>query len=127
MKKVRIYKMPKGAMKAELTALLKVAGCVIVEEDDECFALIVLLDEYLLEDEYLAEALLDAARADCRVVGIWPKGTTSGKIPDCYEDYRSSTVIWDPTRLRDALAGSPQHDASTGTPIAYPKTRRNKC
>jgi hypothetical protein len=127
MTKVRIYKMPKGAMKAELRELLSAAGCVIVEEDDECLVLIVLLDSDLLQDKDLENALLEAAREDRRVIGVWPKGVTSGKTPACFEDYRSDTVIWNPDRLRDAVKGKPQHDAPSGKPIPYPETPRNKC
>ena len=127
MKNVRVYKMPKGAVKAELLELLTAAGCVILKEDEECLILIVLLGSDILQDEDLEDALLEATRDGCRVIGVWPKGTTSGKTPECFEDYHSDTVIWDPDRLRDAVKGKRQHDAQTGKPIDYPGTPRNKC
>jgi hypothetical protein len=127
MTNVRVYKMPKGAMKAELLALLKVAGCVIIDDEDGCFILIVILDSTLLQDEDFEDALFRATQEGCRVIGVWPKGTTSGETPECFEDYRSGTVIWDPARLCDVLGGKPRHDAPTGKPIEYPNTPRNQC
>jgi hypothetical protein len=120
--------MPKGAIKAEMLQLLKAAGCVIIEEDEECFVLIVLLDVELLEDGDLEEVLLAAAREKCRIIGIWPKGSTTGAMPVGFEDYCADTVIWDAARLSAAVLGKqPQHDAPTGTRVDYPTTSRNKC
>jgi hypothetical protein len=128
MTNVRVYRMPKSAVRAEMLQLLKEAGCVIVEEDEEWVVLIVLLDVELLEDANLKVALLAAAHEKCRIIGVWPKGSTTGAMPEGFEDYCADTVIWDPVRLRAAVSGKqPQHDAPTGKPANYPRTSRNKC
>jgi peptidoglycan hydrolase-like protein with peptidoglycan-binding domain len=88
--------------------------------------LLVLLDPDLGADAGLEAAMIAAANAGRRIIGIWPKGT-DGDAPPAFKKYSADQVIWDAARLRKAICGmdEPSYDTPTGAPQDAPPTDRN--
>ena len=99
------------------------------DEDNDDVGVVVLAPE-CLEDLVLGDAVQEAVSRGCRVIGIWPQGSTDGRLPRAIEDYGASTVPWDPARLRDAIrpaTSSPDWSTPDAQPRPQPPTKRNKC
>ncbi len=90
--------------------------------------LVVLINPACHEDTELGKVVRAAARAACRVVGIWPKGESKGKVPRVLEGLGSEVITWDPKRVRNAVEGAAaQWETTAGAPRAEPPTKRNRC
>jgi hypothetical protein len=146
MPKVRIYrKLLKAADEEALLQLLELAGCELVEAEeaeteepgiapDQVEAapadevLIVLINPGCEPDTDLEIEVRGAADVGCRVIGVWPRGTSTGKVPPALEKYGSDIISWSPETVREAVDGSsPQWETPAGTPRAEPVTKRNRC
>lgn len=88
--------------------------------------LLVLLDASLDDDAGFEAAMIAAANAGRRIIGIWAKGF-EGEAPAAFKKYSADQVIWDAARVRKAICGvdEPSYDTPTGTPQDAPKTDRN--
>lgn len=135
--------------KQELISLLEEAGYTVIvleedlelEEDAELEAPAVAPDGEEPSDEVLIvlitpaseapdfkKAVTKAARRGHRVIGIWPKNETTGRVPTVLEDYGSSVIPWDLVKLRQAVREpEPQWETPAGTPRAQPVTKRHRC
>jgi hypothetical protein len=151
MTKVKIYlKCLSQQEKEALLKLLQEAGyeVIVAEEEDEARSeevgiapdqgegakapvndvLVVLINEACAADPDLEKAVRRAARANCRVIGLWPKDQTTGRFPPVLEKLGSDVVTWNSRKLRDAIEeASAQWETTAGAPRAAPPTKRNRC
>lgn len=88
--------------------------------------LLVLLDASLDTDAGFEAAMIAAANAGRRIIGIWPQGA-DGEAPASFKKYSSDQLIWDAQRVRKTICGmdEPSYDTPTGSPQDAPKTDRN--
>jgi hypothetical protein len=142
MPRVKIYvKCLNQQEKNDLLGLLRAAGHeAILDEDHEVIGiapeaevpdedvLIVLINAACEADPDLDRALMQAAGTNCRVIGIWPEGETTGKVPAALDRYGWDIVTWNPKKLREAIEEAPaQWETVEGAPRAEPPTKRNRC
>lgn len=152
MARVIIFKYP-NLTPDEITALLALLAAAGVECDSEMeleeiealladaeenherengdpaeWVLIVILNPECDGDRGLSQAAGKIARAGGRVIGIWPRGDSEGRVPAAIERYGSDTVPWDAEKVRVAISGETvSWSMPTGMPRSEPITRRNKC
>ena len=126
----------------ELQALLDELECDEVEfvafSDDEaecseilddCDAIIIILAPGMGDDAVLATVLRIAATKNCRVVSVWPRGSTGFDLPEPIESYGTDVLPWDGAKINGAACGDadPSFENPDGEPREEPETERNLC
>jgi hypothetical protein len=145
MPKVKVYlKCLDEVEKRALLALLKEAGFEVIEDEDDLAlvpdqaeieevkpeeVLIVLINDACASDVELEKATQQAVSSRRRVIGVWPKNKSHGKVPAALEKYGADVVTWNSGKLRKAVAEEvpAQWETTTGVPRAEPRTPRNRC
>jgi hypothetical protein len=91
-------------------------------------ALLVILTSECPSDDDLKVVVMTAVGRSCRVVGVWPRNSKEGDVPEALERLGDDIIAWDPVLLRRAVGGQePQWQTPAGERRAQPKTARNSC
>jgi hypothetical protein len=102
------------------------------DQEGECEpdVLVVVLTPELYEDDELEGVLRGETSRGSVIVGVWPRGASSGTAPPAFKKYSSDQVIWDREAIRRAICGDaaePAYQDPTGAPQGAVKTPRNCC
>ena len=73
------------------------------ETDGRDDVLVVVVTPECVDDENVDKAVRRTLKGGGQVVGVWPEGSTGGKVPAAIERFGGSAVPWNVERIRDAI------------------------
>jgi hypothetical protein len=136
MKKVWIYAPLAGTGDQEdIKEILSDALCVIVgtgpglPQDEQIDLVIVILTPDLESDPNLEIIIAEATRRGCEVLGIWPKSSEAGALPEPLKNYADSILAWGAQAICGHIGtdGAREFQQSDGSREKYKQTDRNPC
>lgn len=137
MRRIRLYATQAEAS-GEIAELLDEADCGTLDageqpasqdgtEGDEDVFLVILTSE-LAEDKLLDEELRRAVANCSRIVGIWPRGASSGSAPASMKKYGFAQVPWNAEAVARVICGDATDRLTPkGEPEVVVETKRNTC
>ena len=130
MPKAKLFRHDKAQIdEQELKQLLADAECQEVERLEDGDVLLIVLEPNLPACTSLEEEVMQAIRAQIRIIAIWPKESELFELPPCLKKYASKVIAWSASGLISACQGDDQSpfEDPKGEPIPEPDFDHNKC